>query len=137
MIKQIYASITHLDERFDANILKPVDNWLKRYPNINIIARIANHILRAMATLGLMYLLPFSPLVNCVVLFYLTPIDSMDVAGAITLEFSKEALAAMISRAAFQSLGSFAQALGSVSLLTLYMTTTVYISYKAVHNAKE
>jgi hypothetical protein len=150
MIKQVYASVTHLNERFDDHVSKPVVNWLKCHPNINTIERIANHILRAMAMLGFMYLLPYSLLTNCCLalgasLFYRITTESSycilrfampACAGAIAFEFSKEALAALISRAAFQSIGSFAQALVGISPLALYMTAIVYISYTTVHNAK-
>lgn len=138
-----------INGQFDTVVINPIGAWLDKHPNVNTIVVIANHILRTLPMMAAMHLLPFSFAANCAItlgasLFYRISIERFCVfrfaipscLGAIAFQFSKPALADLISKTAFQSFSTLTKTLVGLSPFALYMGGIVWISYAAVQEKK-
>lgn len=122
-----------------------VGSWLDRHPVVNKIVMIVNHIFRTIAMIALMYLLPFSPIVNLAIgigasLFYRITVERFcpfrfalsACLGAAAYELSSPFLADIINGVAFQSFNAFAAAFIGILPLAISSVVIIGISNDAV-----
>lgn len=122
------------------NVLKKptetIKEYLTKHPTLYKIALLVNHLFRAAAMSFFMLALPFSLPINLALcfsasLFYRLTVEGNcsykfalpAFAGAAAFPFAQAGYAELISRAAFQSLGSFVASLG------LLLPFTAYVAY--------
>lgn len=122
-----------------AKASEALGKWLDKYPTINKVVMVANLVIRTVAMIALMYLLPFHPVANFAIglgmsLFYNMTVERrfcplrFAISACITagaFEISRPFLHALINGVAFSSIAAFAAAF--IGILPLAATVVVVI----------
>lgn len=123
-------------------LTQKVDSFLHKNPRVYKVAIVINHLIRATCMVGMMYLLPFSPLTNCLIGFGISfeyrvvpeskcfsfRFSLASAFGASAYLFGREGLAALCSGVAFSSLRALALASTTIVPLALYAAAILIIA---------